>query len=125
EIERLGLQNTVEMLGVRRDVARLLAAADVFVLSSDREGLPIAALEAMAARRPVVATSVGDLPLVVRDGETGRLVPASDEKAMAEALIELLSDTARARLMGERARLMVAEGFSLQAMIERHAALYG
>jgi glycosyltransferase involved in cell wall biosynthesis len=125
EIERLHLRDRVEMLGVRRDVARLLAASDVFVLSSDREGLPIAALEAMAARRPVVATSVGDLPLVVRDGETGRLVPASDEKAMAEALIELLSDTARARLMGERARLMVAEGFSLQAMIERHAALYG
>lgn len=124
EIERLGLQDSVEMLGVRRDVARLLAASDVFVLSSDREGLPIAALEAMAARKPVVATGVGDLPLVVRDGETGRLVPASDAKAMAEALIEVLSDEERSREMGERARSMVTEKFGLQAMIERHAALY-
>ncbi len=125
EIDRLGLQNTVEMLGVRRDVGRLLAAADVFVLSSDREGLPIAVLEAMAARKPVVATAVGDLPLVVRDGETGRLVPDRNAKAMAEAIIEVLSDEERASEMGERARTVVAERFSLRAMIEHHARLYG
>lgn len=124
EIERLGLQNNVEMLGVRRDVARLLAASDVFVLSSDREGLPIAVLEAMAARKPVVATGVGDLPLVVRDGETGRMVLPKDAGSLADAMVEVLSDPERAREMGERARLMVAERFSLQAMIERHDALY-
>lgn len=124
EMERLGLQDSVEMLGVRRDVARLLAASDVFVLSSDREGLPIAVLEAMAAGKPVVATGVGDLPLVVRDGETGRVVPDGDAKAMAEAVIEVLSDEKQSREMGERARCLVAEEFSLKAMIERHAQLY-
>ncbi|MEW6209046.1 MAG: glycosyltransferase [Acidobacteriota bacterium] len=124
EIARLGLEDNVAMLGVRRDVALLLAAADVFVLSSDREGLPIAVLEAMAARRPVVATAVGDLPLVVRDRETGLLVPPKDAGALAEALIEILGDREQSRQMGERARRIVAERFSLQAMIERHAQLY-
>jgi glycosyltransferase involved in cell wall biosynthesis len=124
EIARLGLEDNVSMLGVRGDVARLLAAADVFALSSDREGLPIAVLEAMAARRPVVATSVGDLPMVVRPGETGLLVPPKDAISLAEALIKVLSDPEQSREMGERAHRMVAERFSLQAMIKRHARLY-
>jgi glycosyltransferase involved in cell wall biosynthesis len=123
EIERLGLEDCVEVMGVRRDVARILAASDAFALSSDREGLPIAVLEAMAAARPVVATSVGDLPSVVRDGETGRVVPPRDPSAFAEALIDVLADGERAEEMGARGRRLVQD-FGLRAMIDRYESLY-
>lgn len=123
EISRLNLNDAVEMLGVRRDVPRLLAAADVFALSSDREGLPIAVLEAMAAAKPVVATAVGDLPEVVKDAKTGRLVPAKDVEAFTDALVDVLSDTKRAERMGAQAR-EAAKDYSLRAMIEKFEALY-
>lgn len=120
----LGLSGRVRMLGVRRDVARVLAACDVFVLSSDREGLPVAVLEAMAASRAVVATAVGDLPRVVREGQTGLLVSPHDARALAEALIALLSDGKRASGYGEAGRRAV-EQFGLRPMIEAHERLYG
>jgi glycosyltransferase involved in cell wall biosynthesis len=123
EIAKLNLKERVTMMGVRRDVARILAAADTFVLSSDREGLPIAVLEAMAAAKPVVATAVGDLPVVVKDGETGRIVPARDALALARALIEIFSDEERATKMGESA-LQAVDAYSLQTMISKFEALY-
>src|SRR5262249_17273945 len=91
EISKLGPSGSVNMMGVRRDMGGILAASDLFVLSSDREGLPIAVLEAMAAGRPVVATSVGDLPSIVKQGETGLLVPAGDQDRLAEAIYSILS----------------------------------
>jgi L-malate glycosyltransferase len=122
-IVKLNLQERVTMMGMRRDVSRLLAAADVFVISSDREGLPIAVLEAMAAAKPVVATAVGDLPMVVKDGETGRLVPAKNAQAMADALVEILNDEERAAQMSANA-LQAVEAYSLQTMIAKFEALY-
>ncbi len=123
QIAALKLTSQVQMLGVRRDVPRLLAASDVFVLSSDREGLPIAVLEAMAAARPVVATAVGNVPDVVCDGETGRLVPPGDEKALAEALKDLLGDKARAENLGIAAREAVRV-YDVSYMIERYEKLF-
>jgi L-malate glycosyltransferase len=124
EIHRLGLGDRVRMLGVRRDVARILAASDVFVLASDREGLPIAALEAMAAARPVVVTSVGDLPAVVSDGVNGRLVPPGDGAALAAAMTQLLGDSELAAEMGERARRFVAQHHTTRAMLDQYHNLY-
>lgn len=123
KIKALNLETAVQVLGVRRDVPRLLAAADLFVLSSDREGLPIAVLEAMAAGKPVVATAVGDLPEVVEDSETGRLVEAKNSLAMATAIIEILSDLALSSKMGATAKRAV-EDYSLQAMLEKFNRLY-
>jgi glycosyltransferase involved in cell wall biosynthesis len=123
EIARLKLNERVTMMGVRRDVARILAAADTFVLSSDREGLPIAVLEAMAAAKPVIATAVGDLPMVVKDGETGLIVPAKDAQALARALVEIFSNKERARKMGENG-LRAVDAYSLQSMIDKFEALY-
>lgn len=123
EIARLELHERVWVLGVRRDVAKVLAATDVFALSSDREGLPIVVLEAMAAARPVVATAVGDLPLVVKEGETGRLVPPNDSQALAAALIELLNNESLAARMGTAARASVQQ-YGIEAMIESYRKLY-
>jgi Glycosyl transferases group 1 len=83
EIERLGLGDSVELLGVRDDVAEILAGADAFVLSSIYESLPISVLEAMAARLPVVATDVGGVPELVVDGQTGFIVGSRDPEALA------------------------------------------
>ncbi len=123
QIESLNLTAKVQMLGVRRDVPRLLAASDVFVLSSDREGLPIAVLEAMAAARPVIATAVGNVPDVVRDGETGRLIPPGDIAALAEALNDLLSDASRSEILGAAAREAVRD-YDVRHMVERYEKLF-
>ena len=124
-IAALGLQQQVQMLGVRSDVPLILAASDLSVLCSNREGLPIAVLEAMAASRPVVATRVGDLPLVVNDGETGLLVDAGDVKALADAIMSLLCDRTRARQLGQQGRQLVESQYSLSGMLRGHAELYG
>ena len=123
QIENLNLTCQVKMLGVRRDVPRLLAASDVFVLSSDREGLPIAILEAMAAARPVIATAVGNVPDVVRDGETGRLVPPKNQAALAEAIGDLLGDKTRSAALGRAAR-QVVRNYDVHFMIERYEKLF-
>jgi L-malate glycosyltransferase len=123
EIKRLRLEERVRVLGVRRDVARILAATDVFALSSEREGLPIVVLEAMAAARPVVATAVGDLPLVINDKETGFIVPPGDASALAATLIKLLNDESLAMRVGEAARQSV-QSYGLEAMITRYQDLY-
>lgn len=125
EVVRLALSDSVRLLGVRRDIPLILAASDVFVLSSDREGLPIAVLEAMAAGRPVVATRVGDLPLVVRDGKTGLLVTKQNTDELTAALTSLLGDPTRAAEMGHAGRKLVEASYSLQQMVARHEALYG
>jgi glycosyltransferase involved in cell wall biosynthesis len=123
EITRLGLNDNVRMLGVRRDVARILAASNLFVLSSDREGLPVSVLEAMAASRPVVATDVGDLSKVVKEGETGFLVPPKDSAAMAKALTTLLIEPEQAIRLGNTGREAV-ESFGIAPMVEAHQKLY-
>ena len=84
----LGLEKRVQFLGRLEDVGALLAAADGVVLASRWEGLPLTLLEALTRGRPVVATRVGGVPDVIRDGETGRLVPADDAPALAAVLVE-------------------------------------
>lgn len=123
QISSLGLNNYVRLLGVRHDIPQILAACDVFVLSSRREALPIAVLEAMAAGLPVIATNVGDLHTIVEDGVTGRLVPSENLSAFAEATAEILGSPELAQRMGAEARSRVAN-FSVQAMVERYERLY-
>lgn len=98
----LGLGDRVRFLGARRDVPALLGAADVFTLSSDWEGLPVALLEAMAAERPVVATGVDGVVEVLRHGG-GLIVPPGDPQSLATALSTLLGDGERARALGRDA----------------------
>jgi glycosyltransferase involved in cell wall biosynthesis len=124
EVRRLGLESVVELLGERDDVPELLARADVFVLSSHSEGLPISILEAMATGLPVVASNVGGVAEVVVDGGTGLLVPPGDAQSLATAIERLLEDPALCRRFGEAGRIRVAEHFDQAAVQQAHLDLY-
>jgi glycosyltransferase involved in cell wall biosynthesis len=124
EIRACGLEDSLELLGERRDVPRLLADADVFVLSSRSEGAPISVLEAMAAGVPVLASAVGGVPEIVEDAATGVLVPAGDAAALAAALESLLANPALRARLGAAGRRRVRERFDLDQLRRAHLELY-
>jgi glycosyltransferase involved in cell wall biosynthesis len=119
----IGGEDGVRLLGHRDDVPRLLHAADLFVLASDYEALPMAMLEAMAAGLPILCTSVGGIPGVVTDRRSGILVPPRDERAMAVALVELAADPALRQRLGATAARTHHERFDADAMIDRYAEI--
>ena len=119
-----GLEHRVHLLGLRSDVPAVLAAADLFVLPSLSEGLPLALLEAMFAACPIVATDVGQVRSALANGAAGILVPPADSGALAAALDRLLSDPAEARRLGSIAALHAAEEYDLSRMVQRYAAVY-
>jgi len=123
-IETLGIEKHVRLLGARRDIPRLLSACDIFTLSSTREGLPIAILEAMAAGLPVVSTDVGDVGMAVKDGVNGILVPSGDSERYADAVMELLTDSDKRKEYGQKGRDLILEKYSLSAMVIRYEKLY-
>lgn len=106
---QLGLGDRFRLLGFRRDVRELMAAADVFTLASAHEGLPVAIMEAFAAGLPVVATRVGGVPQQVRDGREGLLVSPGDSAALAAALVRIARDDDLRRAMGHGAHQRAAE----------------
>ena len=111
----------VRFLGAleRRRVLELFAAADVVALSSAWENFPHALVESLAAGTPVVATEVGGVPEIVRDGENGLLVPPGDPEALAAAIRRLIADPALAARMGRRSREIVESRFSLAAVMNQ------
>jgi glycosyltransferase involved in cell wall biosynthesis len=120
----MGLEAAIELPGETDDVLPFLHRAHLFVLPSHQEGVPGSALEAMAARLPVVATRVGGLPEIVDDGITGRLVPPRDTRALAQAILDLLEDSTRCQSMGEAGRRRVERCFSRETFIKAHEKLY-
>jgi glycosyltransferase involved in cell wall biosynthesis len=114
----------VHLTGARRDVAALLASADAFVLSSDSEGLPIGLLEAWAAGLPVVSTAVGGISRAMRSEETGLLVPAGDERALAAALQRVFEGDPALGPMAERGRAHALRTYSAERMADAYFALY-
>ncbi|WP_457329424.1 glycosyltransferase [Rhizobacter sp. P5_C2] len=120
----LGVASRVEFLGFRNDVAELLAAADVFLMSSHYEGVSIAILEAMRAGLPVVGTQVGGIPETVLQGESGLLVPDGDEAAFADAMLTLLQDASRRGVLGRAATQRQREAFSLESAAQRYLQIY-
>jgi glycosyltransferase involved in cell wall biosynthesis len=120
----LGIAGFVHLLGVRRDVPDLLNAMDLFVLCSNTEGLPLAVPEAMATGLPVVSTSVGGIPTVVDEGETGFLVPVGDEAALRDRIARLQADPAMSRAWGDRARSAAVARFSAERMQRDYLELY-
>jgi glycosyltransferase involved in cell wall biosynthesis len=120
----LGLHAVVRFLGLRADVAEILSQVDIFALASRYESFGLAILEAMAAAKPVVATRVGGIPLLVEDGETGWLVPPRSPGDLAEKIIDLATNPERARAMGQAGEARFRRSFSLEAMVRRVEALY-
>ena len=121
---RLGLEETVLLLGIRRDVPDLLDAIDVAVLSSDYEGSPLSIMEYMAAGKPIVSTRVGGIPELVEDGREALLVEPRDPEAFAAAVTRLLRDPAEAKRLGDAARERQRRELSLDAMVRRIEGLY-
>ena len=122
--QTLGLTKAVIFSGARNDVPDILAALDLFVLSSLWEGLPLAVLEAMAAGLPVVGTAVGGVPELVVEGETGRLVPPGDGTALAQAVVSILTNQTQAQTMGTAGQARTAAEFSAESITRQLETLY-
>lgn len=121
--QQLNIANNVLMLGSRNDIPRLLAAMDVFALTSVMEANPVSILEAMSVGRPVVATNVGSIHEAVTEGNTGFLVPASDVDQLASRVLDLLSDPLKCGTMGTAARESVVNRWSIDAMVQGYERL--
>jgi glycosyltransferase involved in cell wall biosynthesis len=120
----LGLDGSVQFLGIRRDVPEVLATCDVIALPSLQEGLPMALLEAMAAGKAVVATKVGTIPEVIRDGRSGVLVPPANAASLAESLSVLIGDQSKRQEMGSEASRVVEEHYSFNRMLQMYESVY-
>jgi len=124
-VREAGLEPHVIMTGFRRDVPEVMAALDVLVLPSVRsEAASQVIPQAFAVGTPVVASSIGGSPELVRDGETGRLVPPGDARALAAAIVALLREPAAARAMARSGQAMVQARLTLDAAMERTTAVY-
>jgi len=119
---QLGVEEPVRFIGLRRDIPELLRALDVFVLTSAYEPFGNVVVEAMASGLPVVCTAVDGVPELVTE-DTGVLVPAGDDEAVATAVIELLRDPARREAMGQAGRRRAVEHFSMETMIRKRETL--
>lgn len=120
----LGLEGKVRLLGYRADIADLLASADLFVMPSRSEGLPLALLEAMFTGLPIVATSVGGIPEAVHDDVEALLVTEDDPVALATAIQRILADPSLGVRLGESARFAATGRYSVDAMATAYEALY-
>jgi len=123
-VRDLGLGDSVRFLGFRTDLAEVLAAADVFVLPSDREGNPLAVLEAMAAGTPIIATAVGGLPELVESGLSGLLVPPGDAAALTTALRRIYEDSALRGALGANSLRRAEERFDISVAAREYTKLY-
>jgi len=119
----LHLKSEVQFLGVRSDIAKLLALSSVAVLTSKMEANPVALLEAMATTTPVVATRVGSVPETVLDGQCGFLVPPDDVETLAKRIEVLFADRSLAEGLGQQARAHVVANWSLDRMIHGYEDL--
>ncbi len=122
----LGLDELVEFTGYQplKETLQIIAGLDIFVLSSEMEGMPYVILHAMSLGKPIIATRVGGIPDIIVDQKTGLIVPARDVDALSHALRYLLESPTKRQAMGAIARARYEEHFSLPRMIERHASLY-
>ena len=116
DAKRLDLADCVDFLGVRKDALAVIASLDVLALTSRTEGLPNVLLEAQALGVPVVTTDAGGAPEVVRDGETGYVVPCGDSERLASCLVKLLTDEPLRRRFGQKARAHVLAMFRSDRM---------
>ena len=124
QAQHLGIAHRCHFLGFRQDIPDILAALDLFVLSSLIEGMPMVMLEAMAAAKPIVATKIPGAVDVLEDGVDGLLVAKEDAQALASAINQLLADRSQAQRLGEAARRKALGEYTVERMVERTRQLY-
>lgn len=123
-IDELKIRHNVTMLGRRDDMPAVYASLDIMVSSSRQEGLPMAILEGMASGLPLIATPVGEVATVVRDGESGILVPTEDVARLSAAIALLLRDPARRAQLGAAARQRIQAEYSAERMTADYLRVY-
>ena len=123
-VKKLGLRERVIFTGLREDISQIMAALDVFVLPSINEAFGLVLLEAMAFKKPIIASNVGGIPEIVKHGITGLLVPPGDPESLAKAIIEITQHPKEAVKMGERGRERVERYFSLDAYVQKIEKVY-
>ena len=124
QARELGIADLVLFTGWRSDLARIYADLDVLVVSSNNEGTPLSAIEAMATSCPVVATRVGGVPDLISDYESGRLVPPRDAEALAGAVLDLLHHPEMAQAMGRNAMIAARDRFDVKRLVHDVDHLY-
>lgn len=124
QIDNYRLENTVKLLGFRDDIPKLLQLADTFVLPSLDEGMPIALLEAVASRVPVVTTPVGDIPKLIKDSISGLTVPVDDISALVKQIEKILIDEQLSHLLVVEAWNIMSSNYSSSMMSEEYSAIY-
>jgi glycosyltransferase involved in cell wall biosynthesis len=124
QVESLGLRSQIHFLGLRTDIPDVLGAMDVFVLSSDFEGNPLCVMEAMASGLPVVSTSVGGVPALLKSGKHGLLVPPGDSQSLSKAMSLLLQNHEARKLWGRAAARHATEKFDVSNMVRAYEKVY-
>lgn len=124
EVHKAGVNERVIFAGMRKDVPRLLAASDIFVLPTLTEALPTVLAEAMAARLPLVASQVGGIPEMIVEGQNGFLIEPEDQESLARTCIRLLKDQEERAAMGAEGWRIVNQKFSIQRQVEQLKDLY-
>jgi glycosyltransferase involved in cell wall biosynthesis len=120
----LGISSNIIFTGVLPDIRPALSAANVFVLASRNEGMGRVFIEAMTAKLPVIGTSVGGIPSLIRDGKTGMLVPSNDPSALANAMEKVLFTPEQIKVFVQNAFTSVFPEYSEDTMVHRLADLY-
>ncbi|MFN4224354.1 MAG: GT4 family glycosyltransferase PelF [Fervidobacterium nodosum] len=123
-VKNLSLEEKVRFLGVRSDIPELLKVADIFVMSSDYEGVPISLLEALASGVPVISTAVGGVPEILESGRAGILVTPKDEEELAQKIIELARDEKKRLEFSEYGKKLAKEKFDIRKTVEKYEKLY-
>lgn len=123
-VKQLGLEKSIILCGVRSDMKAVYERLDFLLIPSLTEGLPYVLLEAMASNIPVLATAVGDIPLLIKDGETGSLVPSADAKALESRMIDFIQYPEMAVKMAIKARELVEKKYSARTMAKKTEELY-
>jgi glycosyltransferase involved in cell wall biosynthesis len=118
------LEHRVHLCGYRSDIAQILTAADLLALTSEKEGLPIVILEAMAMQCPIVATGVGEIPQVLRDGQDAWIVPSNDVGALTTAIRDVLTRPEAAQARAASAHAQFVSHYSRNSMGARYLEVY-
>jgi len=123
-VKENGLSNYFVFKGLRKDVSKSMMEFDLFVSTSLHEAFGVSIIESMACKIPIIATSVGGIPEIVKNNKTGILVPPKNSKALSKAILYLLKNPRIAKKMGKEGRKVVEEKFDAKIMVLRYQALY-